>query len=54
MKNLLNTLIREKVLLTDETKVKYWSCSMSPDLLFEILSGRPLGGHSPEEKHEIF
>ena len=37
MKNLVNTFFRENFLLTSDTKVKYWSYSMSPDLLFETL-----------------
>ena len=54
MKNLINTFFRENFLLTGDTKVKYWSYSMGPDLLFEILRNRPVAGHSPEEKHETF
>ena len=54
MKNLLYTFFRENFLLTGDTKVKYWSYSMGPDLLFEILRNRPVAGHSPEEKHETF
>ena len=47
MKNLVNTFFRENFLLTGDTKVKYWSYSMSPDLLFEILRNRPMAGHWP-------
>ena len=47
MKNLVNTFFRENFLLTGDTKVEYWSYSMSPDLLFEILRNRPTAAHWP-------
>ena len=54
MMNLLYTFFRENFLLTGDTKVKYWSYSMGPDLLLEIMRNLPVAGHSPEEKHETF
>ena len=45
MKNLLYTFFRENFLLTGDTKVKYWSYSMGPDLQFEILRNQPVATH---------